>query len=95
MSKPETVGEWQNRKKAQAERFMTRDPSLSLDNHGDHETRFVLVHQGFSSALKFGQLPRRAGGQPRVDLTDDEIEAWAAPLRRVNPLDAPAPSTQV
>lgn len=95
MTKAETVGEWQKRKKAQAELFMKRDPSLSLDDNGDHETRFVLVHQGFSTALRFGQLPHRAGGQPRVDLTDDEIEAWAAPLRRVNPLDAPAPSTQV
>lgn len=78
----ETVGEWKAAKQGQAERFLKLDPSLSLDAWGDYGTKFILVHVGLEAALTFGQLPRDDIRQERVDLTDEQIAAWAAPLRK-------------
>lgn len=77
----EDIGEWKERKQAQAVRFVKLDPSLTIDSWGDFETKFVLVHHGLGTALVIGQLAHDDIGQPRVDLTDEQIAEWAAPLR--------------
>lgn len=77
----ETIGEWQDRKKAQARRFMERDPSLLVEQWQNYETRFILIHADVNRPLVIGQLARDETGQPLIDLTDRQIEEWAAPLR--------------
>jgi hypothetical protein len=72
----ETVGEWQARKRAQAQRFMRVDPSIRSESWMDYKTRFVLIHPQ-TGVLTIGQL-ERLDHQPRIDLTDEQIAQWLA-----------------
>lgn len=79
----ETVGEWQRRKLGQVLRFKERDPLLLSDTSGDYGTKYALYRSDRGTALVIGQLARDDLNQPKVDLSDDQIEQWAAPLRKI------------
>lgn len=84
----ETIGEWRHRKLGQVIRFKERDPQLLSDTGGDYGTKYALCRVDRGAALVIGQLARDDIGQPRIDLTDDQIEEWAGPLRARNRADA-------
>lgn len=72
----ETVGEWKARKRAQATRFMERDPALELEDWQDYGTKFVLIHRKEKSALVIGCLPRDDIEQSTIDVGDEQIADW-------------------
>ncbi len=74
----ETRGEWQARKKAQADIVLSRHRDIKLEHWQDYGTRFVLVHGDphVSRVLMIGQLAREETGQELIDLSNAEIDAW-------------------
>lgn len=75
----ETLGEWRARKKAQAARFTKLDPKLQLDESMDMGTGFSLWCANPLTALVIGR--RAHDAVPAIDLTDEQIERWAAQVR--------------
>lgn len=79
----ETVGEWQARKQAQADRFIRRYPTLKLERWQDYGTCFVLIagdpKLGAVDAITIGQLAREEIGQPLVDRSDEWVETFFIP----------------
>lgn len=74
----ETVGEWQSRKEKQAiDAIAKHADGTQMEVGLDYGTKFVLTHPG-REPLVIGQLPRSSTGQERIDLTDEEIDAWFA-----------------
>lgn len=76
----ELVGAWKDRKRAQADRFMRLDPSLSLEKCLDYGTTFALMHP-VGGYLVIGRLPGAPTGEA-VDLDDAAIGEWHQPLRK-------------